>query len=92
MNLTEMLRLPETRVVDVRTPEEFAEGHVPGSINIPLDQVDRRVEEFQSLGSPLILCCRSGARSGRATEFLRSKGLTEVYNGGGWTEVVRYLP
>ena len=36
---------------------------------------------------PLLLCCLSGARSGRATEYLRSKGCEQVYNGGGWEEV-----
>jgi len=87
MNLNELLKAEGACIVDVRTPAEFAEGHVEGSINIPLDEVDRSIEEFKKLGRPLILCCRSGARSGRALEFLKSQGLKDLYNGGGWIDV-----
>ncbi len=91
MKLDELLKKESMRIVDVRTPAEFAEGHVEGSINIPLDEVEGRIAEFKQLGSPLILCCRSGARSGRAVEFLKSQGLSDLYNGGGWIDVQRHL-
>jgi rhodanese-related sulfurtransferase len=73
-------------IVDVRTPGEFMGGHVAGSINIPLQEIQQRVEEIKSLQQPIILCCASGMRSGQASSFLRSKGI-ECENGGGWMDV-----
>jgi len=73
-------------IVDVRTPQEFMGGHVAGSINIPLQQVQQRLEEIKALPQPLILCCASGGRSGQATAFLQMAGV-DCANGGGWTEV-----
>lgn len=73
-------------IVDVRTAGEFAGGHVPGSINIPLHQVVERLDEIKQLQQPIILCCASGNRSGQATHFLRAQGV-ECENGGSWTAV-----
>ena len=73
-------------IVDVRTTAEFAGGHVAGSINIPLDELVSREEEVMALETPVIFCCASGMRSGRATEYFQSKGL-ECENGGGWADV-----
>ncbi|MBK7946193.1 MAG: rhodanese-like domain-containing protein [Flavobacteriales bacterium] len=75
-------------VVDVRTPEEFAEGHVPGSVNMPLQELPKRINEFQAMERPVVLCCRSGARSGQALAYLKSQGLVGIENGGGWLEVL----
>jgi rhodanese-related sulfurtransferase len=74
------------KVVDVRTPEEFMGGNVPGSINIPLNEVPARVADFEEMEGPLVLCCLSGGRSGQATGFLQAQGI-ECYNGGGWMDV-----
>ncbi len=73
-------------IVDVRTPGEFMGGRVSGSINIPLQEIEQRIDEIKSLEKPLILCCASGARSGQAANFLNSRGI-ECENGGGWMEV-----
>jgi rhodanese-related sulfurtransferase len=73
-------------VVDVRTPEEFAYGHVLGSINIPLHEIPSRLEEIRSMNRPLVLCCASGNRSGQATAYLRGHGI-ECENGGSWLDV-----
>jgi len=87
MNLVELINYSQTTIVDVRTTEEFLQGNVKGSINIPLDEVVDRVEELKQM-QPLILCCLSGGRSGQATDYLQSLGYKKVYNGGGWEEVV----
>jgi len=87
MELTELLKQPNVKVVDVRTPAEFSGGHVAGSINIPLNEVPTRVKEFQAFGGPIVLCCASGNRSGQATYFLQSQGMDSVYNGGSWLDV-----
>jgi phage shock protein E len=79
--------LKTATIVDVRTREEFAMGHVEGSINIPLHEVPARVDEFRAMTQPVVLICASGNRSGQAAHFLRAQGLDTVYNGGGWMEV-----
>lgn len=77
------------KVVDVRTPGEFASGHVKGSINVPLNEISSRVEELKK-HSGLVLCCASGMRSGTATATLSGKGLNCV-NGGPWAKVQRII-
>lgn len=67
-------------LIDVRSPGEFAGGAVPGAKNIPVDQIGGRVAELK-VGKPVVLYCRSGARSGSATATLRAAGI-EAYNLG----------
>ena len=80
----------EKTLLDVRTPEEFSQNHVPGAINIPLDQITDRLDEFESMKTPIIAYCRSGSRSQMATSILKQHGY-EVYNGGGLTDVLQQL-
>lgn len=75
-------------IVDVRTPGEFQMGNVPGSINIPLNEVPSRVDEIKGLKAPLVLCCASGNRSGQATAFLGQYNI-ECYNAGSWININR---
>jgi len=75
--------LKKASVVDVRTPGEYLEGHYPGAINIPLNELQGRLEEFKELKAPIVAYCRSGARSGMAVSLLKQNGFNEVYNGGG---------
>ena len=74
----------EALIVDVRTPEEFANGHYPGAINIPHETI---LEVLNQLGvtadTSVILYCRSGNRSGQAEQVLQEKGFTEARNAGG---------
>lgn len=72
-------------IVDVRTPDEFREGHVKGAVNIPLDRIQGQIGKLDK-SKPVITCCRSGARSGMAADMLKSAGF-DVYNGGPWTSV-----
>jgi rhodanese-related sulfurtransferase len=87
MNIREIINDPATILVDVRTPSEFLSGNVPGSINIPLDEVPDRVEEFKAMQGTIIVCCVSGGRSGQAAAFLGMHGVNNIYNGGGWMDV-----
>jgi phage shock protein E len=73
-------------VIDVRTPSEFMGGHVAGSINIPLQEIQQRVDEIKKMQQPIILCCASGNRSGQATQYLQSLGI-DCENGGSWLDV-----
>src|SRR6188472_3264190 len=60
------------RLVDVRTPGEFAAGHIPGAINIPVQQLDARMSELKPTNAAIIVYCRSGHRSGNAARTLKS--------------------
>ncbi len=68
------------RVVDVRTPEEFASGHVPGAVNVPYDEIAGRLSEVGPKDAPVIVYCRSGRRSGIAAEELKKAGYTKVFD------------
>lgn len=73
-------------ILDVRTPAEFNGGHVKGAVNIPLQQIEKAVSKFKK-EQVIITCCASGMRSGSAKSFLKSKGFSNVHNGGGWTSL-----
>lgn len=77
-------------IVDVRSKGEFASGHVKGSINIPLEQVGANAENLKK-HPHVIVCCRSGNRSGMAKRTLNAKGLKNITNGGSWQNVNQYL-
>ncbi len=70
------------KVVDVRTAEEFATGHVAGALNIPHDQIARRHAEIGPPSTPVLLYCKSGRRSALAGEALRQQGFTAIYDLG----------
>jgi rhodanese-related sulfurtransferase len=62
-------------IVDVRTPEEFQQGHVPNAINVPMSEIiDNPSILNSSKGKPIILYCRSGYRAGKAAEALHKDG------------------
>jgi rhodanese-related sulfurtransferase len=71
-------------VVDVRTDKEYQQGHVMNSLHIPLGVLDNRIAELQAYkASPMVMVCRSGARSGQAASKLKKQGFTDVHNLGG---------
>ncbi len=76
-------------IIDVRTPAEFRGGHVAGSKNIPLNELQSSLSSLPK-GKPIVFCCASGARSGSATSLATSKGYT-AHNGGPWTSVNRVV-
>ncbi|MFN8286657.1 MAG: rhodanese-like domain-containing protein [Chitinophagales bacterium] len=83
-----LIKKGEATIIDVRSPGEFMGGHVAGSINIPLQEVPARIEEFKKMKN-IVLCCASGNRSGQATSFLKQHGV-ECVNGGSWLDVNCY--
>ena len=89
MNIEKIIKEKQGTIVDVRTPSEFMGGNVSGSINLPLQEIQQRLDEIKNLKVPLVLCCASGARSGMATQFLSNLGI-ECYNGGSWLNVNAY--
>ncbi len=65
-------------LLDVRSGGEFAGGHLPGAINVPVDQVAARADELAKKGKPVVVYCASGMRSGSAARTLKAKGLSVV--------------
>lgn len=79
---------PAIRLLDVRTRQEHEGGHIPGSANLPLDQINRAAELFPDKRTRLFVYCQSGARSQRACAQLSAAGYTNITNIGGmqdWT-------
>lgn len=84
-------RDPAHPVLDVRSPGEFASGHLAGAINVDIHGPDfaGQVEKLAAAGTvdreqPVYLYCRSGARSGRAARILRQQGFEQAWNVGGF--------
>ena len=74
---------PGTFLLDVRTPEEYRGGHIPGSVNVPLQDIDKVSAVVADKTAPLFICCQSGARSRVATRTLRRMGYESVVDIGG---------
>ena len=69
--------------IDVRTPEEFAEGHIQGAVNIPVDQIAGKIAAVSpNKNAPINLYCRSGRRAEAALQELKKMGYTQVSNHG----------
>jgi phage shock protein E len=74
-----LLRRDDVVILDVREQSEYDAGHIPGVTLIPLSDVPNRLNDI-SKDKPVIVTCRSGNRSGQATDFLRQQGYTNVHN------------
>jgi len=85
VSVDEALRLwqnKEAVIVDVRTPAEYREGHIPGVVNIPLDELEKRKNEVPK-DKKVVLICRTGNRSAEGTRLLRGSGFQNVFNSTG---------
>ena len=79
----DFLASPGAVLLDVRTPQEYREGRIPGSKNLPLQTVEQVSSVVSSTDTPLFVYCHSGARSRQASGILQSMGYTNVNNIGG---------
>jgi phage shock protein E len=81
----EMLQQDKSiKVIDVRTKEEFKDGHVKNSINIPLHTLPQKyVTTLPNKEAKVFIICYSGSRASEATDFLKRAGYTDVHNIGG---------
>jgi phage shock protein E len=75
-------------LLDVRTPEEFAAGHVEGTLHIPLQDLERRQAELEPFRDrDIVVYCRSGRRAASAIQMLQANGFSRLSNGGGLTDM-----
>ena len=70
-------------LLDVRDPGEYAAGHIPGSVNLPLSEIRSAEDRFPDMDTPLFVYCLSGARSSKAIAALGEMGYTKLTNLGG---------
>lgn len=77
-------------VLDVRTQQEWNEGHIEGAKHIVLNTIPNCLEEIKAIQKPIVAVCKSGGRSQNATDFLKQHGL-DVINGGPWQNVNQIL-
>ena len=81
--LKEYAQTENAVLLDVRTPQEYREGHIPGSKNVPLQTIDNVTSIVENKDTALFVYCYSGARSRQATAMLQQMGYTNVQNIGG---------
>lgn len=79
--LTQAAQTPNAVILDVRTRDEYAQGHVPGSLNIPLDRIAAEMRNIPKT-APLFVYCHSGTRAGYACNMLQNMGYTAQNIGG----------
>lgn len=80
-------------LIDVRSPNEFARGHLAGAVNLPLDQLVQGIDTLEAIGksSALVIYCQSGARSAMACSYLAQQGYTQVVNGGAMMDLLMQI-
>jgi rhodanese-related sulfurtransferase len=72
-------------ILDVRSKGEYASGHIKGSMNIAVDQLNNNLQHLNDKNQPIITCCASGMRSASAKSILKANGYKIVHNGGSWS-------
>lgn len=65
-------------ILDVRTPDEFSAGHIEGAVNVPLDQLEARLEDLGAMDQPIVVYCERGGRAAKAESVLASAGFSSV--------------
>ena len=92
MAIEDVLRAGNYHLIDVREPLELEmDGHIEEAQNIPLGELKDRKQEIINLSGTKIFFCRSGNRSGKAVDYFKSEGMTDVYNGGGYNDLSQTL-
>jgi phage shock protein E len=78
------------KIFDVRTSEEYMEEHYPNAINISVNDVLARLNDFGDKNAPIVVYCASGSRSAYAAKLLKTSGFTDVVNAGGLGDMPNY--
>jgi rhodanese-related sulfurtransferase len=73
-------------IIDVRTKEEYKNGHHPKSVNIPLSELSGKISDLKAKQKTIIACCQSGSRSSMAVSLMRKNGL-DAFNAGSWRQI-----
>ncbi len=84
INIKEVVKSSDVTLVDVRIPEQYAEGSAKNAINIPLAEIENSAETLK--GKKVVVFCNKGMQADQAIEILKKKGV-EVYDGATWKNV-----
>ena len=76
-------------VIDLRTAYEYDQGHIPRSLNIPVDRIRANIDRIRDLRKPVILCSGPSGGAWEAMDVLRHAGIPQVINGGDWQSLLR---
>jgi phage shock protein E len=88
VNVKDMIK-SGARVIDVRSPGEFADEAYPGAVNIPLNVLPAKLDELGPKDGAIVLYCASGARSAQAARLMKQSGFSNVVNAGGLDDMPR---
>jgi phage shock protein E len=77
-------------IVDVRTIDEYEDGHFPKAINIPVNELPKRAAEIGPKDKPVLLYCESGSRSAMGAMLLKTMGFSDVTNAGGIADLPEF--
>ena len=89
--IKDLIKKEKPVIIDVRNDWEYSEGHIKGSIHIPLHEIPVQIDKIKKLKGPFVLYCRSGNRSGMAVNMLKQAGISNVFNGGGIFDLQRII-
>ena len=76
-------------VIDIRTANEFDQGKVRDSTNIPIDRISINLQRIRQMRTPIIICSNFDSENEKAISYLKANGVKEIYNGGSWTRVLK---
>ena len=79
-------RINRRTIIDVCRPEEFAKGHAEGSINIPFQEIEVRLDEIKKIKQPIVVVCGGGSRHVKAFDLLKANGIKSE-KGGDWKDI-----
>ena len=92
MTIQEILDAGNYHLVDVREPMELiTDGAIEDALNVPLSELEERKDEILNLEGNIIFFCKSGGRSGKAVDFFKEKGISNIYNGGGYNDLSKLV-
>jgi phage shock protein E len=86
--ITDIIAAGRFSLLDVRSDAEYASGHLPGALHIPVDALALNLSLIHELQRPIIIYCHSGYRSGIAVEFLQQHNIEGAINGGGFSQLI----
>jgi phage shock protein E len=89
--LIQLIKEKKATIIDVRSQLEFDQEHFPDALHIPLEKVQDEAINIGQMPKPIVVYCRSGNRSGMAAGILAQNGINEVYNGGGFYDMLHIL-
>ena len=92
MSIVDVLKEGNYHLIDVQEPMELEmDGSIAEAQNIPLGELEDRKQEVLNLNGTKVFFCRSGNRSGKAVDYFKAQGMTDVYNGGGYSDLKTLL-